>query len=49
MKPRVFRRAGWWRQVGPGLTMHAAPTIPLLSVTITKGDDDPWLKDGDVA
>ena len=45
MKPRVFRRGGWWRQIGPGLRMYAAPTISLLSATVRQHDDDPWLKD----
>jgi hypothetical protein len=38
MKPRVFKRAGWWRQIGPGLTISAAPTIRLLSATVRRGE-----------
>jgi hypothetical protein len=41
MKPRVFKRAGWWRQIGPGLTIHAAPTIPKLSATVEQRAEDP--------
>jgi hypothetical protein len=42
MKPRVFKRGGWWRQIGPGLTMHAAPTIPSLTAVLGEQDHDEW-------
>jgi hypothetical protein len=43
MKPRVFKRGSWWRQVDSGVTMYAAPTIPLLSDTVKQGEH-PWFK-----
>jgi hypothetical protein len=44
VKPRVVKRAGWWRQVGPGGTTYAAPTVSLLSATVEQYDEHPWLK-----
>ena len=41
MKPRVFNRGGWWRQIGPGLRMYAAPTVGLLSATASRPDEPP--------
>jgi hypothetical protein len=45
MKPRVFKRAGWWRQIGPGLTLCAAPTVRLLSDTVRQRAEHPWFAD----
>ena len=46
MKPRVFKRGGWWRQIGPGLRMYAAPTISVLSATVRQHDaHHPWFSD----
>jgi hypothetical protein len=42
VKPRVFKRGGRWRQIGPDLTIHAAPTIPKLTAVVGERDDDAW-------
>ena len=42
VKPRVFKRGGWWRQIGPGLSIHAASTIPKLTAVLGEDHDEWW-------
>jgi hypothetical protein len=45
VKPRIVKRAGGWRQVGPDGTTYAASTISLLSATVKRHREHPWFRD----